>query len=241
MRIRGERECTDCGHRWTYYETGSVECPDCGSVRSVGVGERTQHTDGAVELDLTPARSLLDDDAIDRVAERAADLAGEYVRRRGFIDAGDLRRLDDRYLAAAELTHVADRLRRAMRPDDETEYHLLELLRLADEGDRPDPADVPQSLRAPRGLAYADAVRTYRREIGDWDGADRETIRGDLDRLETHARRIRTLDGDVSPRIAETLVSAARALGDYCRTNAEATLVRARDRLDHLDSKDRLE
>jgi len=241
MRIRGERECTDCGHRWTYYETGSVECPDCGSVRSVGVDERTQHTDAAVELDLTPARALLDDEPIERVAERAADLAGEYVRRRGFIDAGELRRLDDRYLAAAELSHVADRLRRAMRPDDETEYHFLELLRLAEAGERPDPADIPESLRAERGLAYVDAVRTYRREIGDWDGADRETIRGDLDRLETHARRIRTLDGDVSPRIAETLVSAARSVGDYCRTDAEATLVRARDRLDHLDSQDRLD
>jgi len=241
MRIRGERECADCGHRWTYYETGSVECPDCGSVRSRGVDERTQHTDAAVELDLTPARAMLDEEPLDRVAERAAELAGEYVRRRGFIDGGDLRRLDDRYLAAAELTHVADRLRRAMRPDDETEYHFLELLRLAAEGERPDPADVPESVRAERGLAYADAVRTYRREVGDWDGADHGAIRGDLDRLETHARRIRTLDGDVSPRIAETLVSAARGVGDHCRTDAEATLVRARDRLDHLDSQDRLD
>jgi uncharacterized Zn finger protein (UPF0148 family) len=241
MRIRGERECRECGTRWTYYETGSVECPDCGSVRSVGVDERTQHTDAAVELDLTAARSLVDEASAERVAEEAGEIAGEYVRRRGFIDAGELRRLDDEYLAAAELSHVADRLRRAMRPDDATEYHLLELLRLADAAERPEPDEVPESLRGARGLAYAEAVRAYRREVGDWDGADLATIRGDLDRLETHARRIRTLDGDVSPRVAETLVSAARALGDYCRTDAEATLVRARDRLDHLDSKDRLE
>jgi DNA-directed RNA polymerase subunit RPC12/RpoP len=31
MKIRGERECTDCGTRWSYYDTASVECPQCGS------------------------------------------------------------------------------------------------------------------------------------------------------------------------------------------------------------------
>jgi DNA-directed RNA polymerase subunit RPC12/RpoP len=41
MKIRGERECKDCGARWSYYETGSVSCPECGSRRSVGVDDRT--------------------------------------------------------------------------------------------------------------------------------------------------------------------------------------------------------
>jgi len=37
MKIRGDRECKSCGTRWSYYETGSIECPACGSVHSVGV------------------------------------------------------------------------------------------------------------------------------------------------------------------------------------------------------------
>ncbi|MXR22522.1 endonuclease Q family protein, partial [Halobacterium bonnevillei] len=56
MDVRGERECKSCGTRWSYFETGSVACPECGSVRSVGVGERSQHTDGNATLDLSDAQ-----------------------------------------------------------------------------------------------------------------------------------------------------------------------------------------
>jgi len=57
MEIRGERECTDCGERWSYYETGDVACPACGSMQSVGVDEeRALHTTTAGEFDLTEAR-----------------------------------------------------------------------------------------------------------------------------------------------------------------------------------------
>ncbi len=244
MRIRGERECQDCGTRWTYYETGSVECPDCGSVHSVGVGDRTQHTDAAVELDLAAVQASVDEEPVRTVAGDAAEVASEYVRKRGFIDAGDLRTLDDEYLAAAELAAVGDRLRRAMRPDDDAEYYLFELLRAADAGTRPDPDQVPESLRGARGLAYADAVRDYRRELSDWEGGDRDLVARDLDRLETHVRRVRTLEGDVDPAVAETLVAVARDLGDACGGGgavAETALTRARERLDGLRDRDRLD
>ena len=244
MRIRGERECQACGTRWTYYETGSVECPDCGSVHSVGVGERTQHTDAAVELDLAEVQTAVDEEPIRIVAETAADVANEYVRKRGFIDAGDLRTLDDRYLAVAELAALGDRLRRTMRPDDDAEYYLLELLRAADAGTRPNPDQVPDSLRGARGLAYSEAVREYRRELSDWDDGDRDRVARDLDRLETHVRRVRTLDGDVDPTVVETLVEVARDLGDACGGGgsvAETALARARERLDGLRDRDRLD
>lgn len=244
MRIRGERECQDCGTRWTYYETGSVECPDCGSAHSVGVGDRTQHTDAPVELDLTAVAASVDEDPIRTVAENAAEVANEYVRKRGFITAGDLRTLDDRYLAAAELAAVGDRLRRAMRPDDDAEYYLLELLRAADAGERPPPEAVPESLRAARGLAYAEAVREYRRELNGWDGGGQEFVARDLNRLETHVRRVLTPDGDVDPTVAEAVVGAARDLGDACSGGgsvAETALARARERLDGLRDRDRLD
>jgi uncharacterized Zn finger protein (UPF0148 family) len=244
MRIRGKRECQECGTRWTYYETGSVNCPDCGSLHSVGVGERTQHTDSAAELDLTPAHAMVDTEPIDLVAEKAADLAGAYVRRRGFVHAGELRILDDQYLAAAELATVGNRLRRSLRPEEDAEYYLLELLGLADAGERPPPEDVPATLRGARGLAYADAVGTYRRELVEWDRTDPATVRRELEGLETHVRRIQTLDGDVDPTVVEALIEAARDVGTVCRSgtaDADAALARARDRLDRLERRDRLD
>jgi uncharacterized Zn finger protein (UPF0148 family) len=235
MRVRGERECQSCGTRWTYYETGSVECPECGSLRSVGVDDRTQHTNAADELDLSGARNALEDEPLHRVASQARDAATEYVRQRGFIDAGDLRPLDDGYLAAAELRHVADAFERSFQPDDDEELYFLELLRTADADERPDSDVVPASMRSARGLAYAESVRSFRRELRDWEGGDTAEIAGDLDRLESHVRRVRTLEGDVPLADAERLVTAARELATYVVEDDEGALARARERLDRLE------
>lgn len=235
MKVRGERECQDCGKLWSYYETGSVECPACGSIRSVGVDDRTQHTASQRTLDLTPARDLVDDDRpLRRVAERAGDLCGEYVRDYGFIHAGDLQELDDTYLAAMELRQVAATLARQLRVGDDEEYYFLELLRGADRGERPEPEVVPASLRPDRGLAYATAVREYRADLREYlDERPDSTARRVLESLGLHVRRFRALDGDVSPREAERLLRVARDIGAYLR-GEEAALARAEDRLDRM-------
>ncbi len=216
MRVRGNRECQDCGARWSYYDTGSVACPDCGSVHSVGVDERALHTDGDATLDLTEARRAADERSLPEAAERAASACRAYVRRRGFVSGGDLLALDDTYLAARELTGVGETLRRALSWDDATELYFLSLLRGAADGDRPAAADVPADLRGPRGLAAADAVEAYRRDLAAWldehpDPAARET----LSELSVHERRIRALDGAVPPAEADRLVAAARDVGRY--------------------------
>ena len=108
MEIRGERECRDCGSRWRYYDTGSVACPDCGSLVSVGVDDRQRHTDAPVDLDLSPQRRTADEEGVlAAVATVGSDLSA-YLSRRGFRNAGDLLSLDDTYLAAAELRQVAE-------------------------------------------------------------------------------------------------------------------------------------
>jgi uncharacterized Zn finger protein (UPF0148 family) len=242
MRIRGERECKDCGARWSYYETGSVACPECGSLHSVGVDERTQHTDGAADLDLTQVRNALDVDPLHRVADAAKDACRDYVRRRGFIAGGELRPLDDEYLAAAELMHAADLIGRAMGIDDAERLYFVTLLGGADEGKRPDPEDVPDSMREARGLAYADAVREYHGELRNWDGTELDDpSRSILDRMDAHVRRIRSLQGDVDPATVERLVTVARELHAYVVEGDEDALVRARDRLDRLDDRDGVE
>ena len=240
MRIRGERECQDCGARWSYYETGSVDCPDCESLRSVGVDDRTRHTATAGTLDLSAARDRLDagsdDDADTReAAEHAAEACREFCRQHGFIDSGELAPLDGTYLAALELRYVAEEIGRAMRTDDATERYFLSLLGGADEGERPPPDEVPESLRTARGLAAADAVGEYRREAGTYlDDHPDPAASAAFRTVAEHRKRVAALDGGVAPTTAERLLRAARDLGRYLRSGDEGALVTARDRLDRL-------
>lgn len=234
MRIRGERECQSCGTRWTYYDTGTITCPECGSPMSVGVGERVEHTDDPVEFDLAPVRDSIDRAPREEVAEQAAALAREYCRRTGFVHAGALQPLSDTYLAAAELREVGAAVARGLRLADDAELHYLALLRGADEGERPPPADVPDGFRAERGRAVARAVEAYqsdlRRVLAEPDPAVSEVLAG----LTTHRKRLDALDGDVEPREAETLVRAARDLGRYLIQDDETALARAAERLEQM-------
>ncbi|ELY62129.1 DUF7117 family protein [Natronolimnohabitans innermongolicus] len=236
MKIRGERECTECGTRWSYYETGSVGCPACGSLQSVGVDERTEHTDLQVEFDLTEVRNAIDELTTDELADRARENCREYVRRRGFVSAGDLRDLDDSYLAARELLHVADIVRRDIDLEDDEEYYFFSLLRDADDGERTPAAEIPATLRSARGLAYANAIRDYRRDLRTWTTDDDLTAaeRSAVEMLGEHVTRIRMLDGDVDPRTADRLVDATRDLANGLRGD-ELALTQARDRLEDLE------
>jgi uncharacterized Zn finger protein (UPF0148 family) len=235
MKIRGQRECKNCGTRWSYYDTGEASCPDCGSLHSVGVDEeRSLHTATAATLDLTAVRGAVDDEPTRRLAERAADRCREFTRGYGFVDGGELRTLDDTYLAAMELRHVAGELARRMDVTDDEEWYFTELLG-ADEGRRPGPEAVPGSLAAMRGLAYANAVREYRSDVRRYLEEHPDPVTGSaLERLGEHVKRARALDGDVPPREAETLVAVARDVGRYVIEDDERSLAEAERRLDDL-------
>ncbi|WP_137290114.1 DUF7117 family protein [Natronorubrum halophilum] len=236
MKIRGERECTECGTRWSYYETGSVGCPACGNLRSVGIDDRTEHTDLQAEFDLTSVRNAIDEVPNDDLAQRASEACREYVRRRGFVNAGTLRELDDTYLAASELRHVADVVGRDSRLEEREELYFLSLLRDADDGERPPAAELPPSLRGARGIASANAVREYRRDVRTW-AADRELTAAERAALETlgeHVTRIRMLDGDIEPQLADRLIAATRDLANGLRGD-ELAFTRAQERLEELE------
>lgn len=240
MELRGERECNSCGATYSYFDTGAVVCPDCGSADTVAVGgERELHTDSPVTLDLTDVRGAVDEVPERQLASEAVDVCREYVRKRGFVHGGDLRELDDAYLAARELAGVADAVGRARAISDDEEWYFLELLGGADAGERPDAADVPESMRAVRGLAYANAVRSFRRDARRWldateDPPAPERARQVLLALDEHAKRVRALQGDVPAEDAEALVAAAQALGAYLRAADPDGLDRAREHLDSL-------
>ena len=92
-------------------------------------------------------------------------------------------------------------------------------------------------MREPRGLAVADAVETYRRELRTWaDGRDlTPTERSLFESLGDHVTRIKMLDGDVAPQSADSLLEAVRDLGVGIRERDESALGRAGDRLDRLE------
>ncbi|MFB6296322.1 MAG: TFIIB-type zinc ribbon-containing protein [Halobacteriales archaeon] len=234
MKIRGRRRCGDCGEEWSYYETDSVACPTCGSLRSVGIEDgRTLHTDAAIDLDLTEVRADVDARPLREVAADAEEIALRYVSTRGFVHAGELRPLDETAVAASQLRHVAAHLRRSIRePSEAVEAHFLALLAGAPAGDRPE--DVPEELRAPHGLAIADVVTRYRDDVTAWLEENPREVDLPLEALRDHGRRIEALDGDVPTTEAEGLLRAAREVGAYLREDDESALVRARDRLGDL-------
>ena len=80
MRVRGERECRRCGTVWAYYDTGSVACPSCGSLQSVGVDDRTRHTAGPAPFDLSSLRERVDPEAPAALADEVKSTAREYLR-----------------------------------------------------------------------------------------------------------------------------------------------------------------
>lgn len=236
MKVRGERECKECGTEWSYYETGSVACPSCGSLHSVGTDEeRKLHTASDAELDLTAARARLDDPrGVEESAEEAAETCRAWLRRQGFLKGGELLPLSEKHLAVAELANVAGEVARRMTIDEDEEYHYVRLLQGADEGERPDPTAVPESLREARGLAVGQAVAEYVSEVRTYlDEHPDPEARTVVERIGDHAKRIRAIDGAVPPADAERLVDAARALRRYLE-GEEAALLEAETKLDAL-------
>src|SRR6056297_667714 len=219
MKIRGTRECQSCETQWSYYETGSITCPNCGAMRSVGVDEaRRTHTDSPAELDLEPVRRTLATEPLDHVVDDLKERLRSYTRKRGFINGGELRPLDNRYLAARELLHAGDLAARSRGPSEAEELYLLELLGGVESGEWPPETDLPDSLSAARGLAVADAVAAYRRDLRTWleDHPDPEAAKT-LGSLRDQLKRAEALQGEIPVETADELVAAAREIGDSLR------------------------
>lgn len=233
MKLRGDRECVECGQRWSYFETASVECPTCGSFRSTAVDEEAAtHTVGNADLDLAEARRAVESRPIREVATLAATACRTFLANRGFIAAGELQPLDEVTVAASELRHVADEVKRGLDPDEAAERHLLALLQGAPAGDRP--AELPSGQHAARGLGVATAVERYRVDLSRYlDEHPDPAVSQALGTLRDHLRRVEALEGDVSPSVADRLLEAARDLGRALR-GEEAALARAEDRLSRL-------
>ena len=126
MEVRGNRRCQSCGSEWSYYETGTVACPSCGSLESVGTdAERRQHTDTPATLNLATFADRIAGEPLERYGADLRSTLRSYTQKRGFINGGELRALDDRYLAARELIHLTDMLQRRQSPTTDERLYLL--------------------------------------------------------------------------------------------------------------------
>lgn len=230
MRIRGERACRNCGTHWSYFETGAIECPDCGSLASAGRSEPAEHTDGAVELDLSSSRQALADRPLEAVTGDIRETCRSYLQGRGFIREGVIQPLDDAFLRAAELKQVCHALERTQTVEEECELYFLQLLRSEE---RPGPERVPGALQEARAAGFADALERYCRDLrryARWNQATSEQ-RAAIESLEAHTRRLALLEGRVDPVQVESLVRAARDVADGLTGN-ETALATGRRRLE---------
>lgn len=247
MEIRGQRACKACETEWSYFETGSIACPNCGSLRSVGRDEeRCLHTDASAALPLEEFRGRVAEEPVNAYADEFESALREYTRKRGFINGGDLRDLDETYLTARTLLHTVDLLARSREVTADEEIYLLTLYRtLADEQSPADSdgratEEVPDSLQEAWGSAATDAVGAYTSDLRTWLDAhpDSEATQT-LGRLREHVKRVEALQGAVDPETATALVETAQAIGRSLRTDdpeaATDALAAARDRLSQLE------
>lgn len=236
MKIRGTRQCRSCETQWSYYETGSIDCPNCGSVRSVGLDEtRQQHTDRPVDIDLEPLRNRLATEPLDSVVDDLKTTLRTYTRNRGFIIGGELCDLDGPYLAARELLHVADLVARRHDPPEAEELYMLGLLKGIPDTEWPPGDELPESLNPARGMAVVESVDVYRSELRTWlaDHPDAEASKT-LGTLRDQLKRAEALQGEIDPDTAVEMVTATREISRYLRTEDSDALVSARDRLKRL-------
>ncbi len=193
MDVQGERECLDCGERWSYWDTRTVECPECGSPRSRGVG------DGARPEEEFTAEDL-DDTDLAATLENAEEAARSYTTKKRFVVAGDLRPPDPVYVMATEVKHLA--AEHAVRDegftDDEREYAVA-LVTGLEEGEPPHPDERPESLDAVHERAVADVVEDYGGEVVKWardrDLDDTDVMR-DVEDARQVAKQVKATEGE---------------------------------------------
>lgn len=234
MKIRGQRVCQACATEWSYYETGSIACPNCGSLRSVGHDdERRLHTDAPAALSLAQFQAQIAEEPVEAYAADLKAVLREYTRKRGFINGGELQPLDDRYLTARTLLHTVDMLARSHEPTTDAELYLLSLYKTL--------ADDPDTASDAVDGVDADDAETAVNDAGVDDADDAEIAATDADDAELTAAQV--------PRELRDAwgVAAADAVAAYCsdlRTwldgtpdeAAATTLSQLRDHVNRLNA-----
>jgi hypothetical protein len=229
MQFTGHRRCKQCASEWSYFETGSVSCPECGAIKSTGIGGPEPHTAQHTSLELAPYWEVTDEEVrieSDKIRRAVTEFLSEY----GFIKGGDFLPLHDEVLAAGELRHAAYRYNTLGDPSEEVEHYLLGLLRAVMGESRP--TSPPDVLKQARGRGTADILEQFLRDMRQWTQARAATeLMPIRESFRTHLHRIQALEGDVDPVVLSRLIQSARAVQQYIAREDQQSLSKARDHL----------
>ncbi len=193
MDLEGERECLECGERWSYWETRTVECPECDSPRSRGVG------DGARPEEEFPAEDLVASTLMETL-ENADEAARSYTTKKNFVVAGELQPPDPVYVMAAEVKHLyAELTARSREATDREREYAGALVTGLEDGEPPHPGERPETLDAVHERAVADVVEDYSSEMVKWardrDLDDTEVMR-DVEDARQRAKQVQATEGE---------------------------------------------
>ena len=205
MEIRGERECLDCGEKWSYFETRQPECPECGSLRSRAVEDSTEDTGGAVETGDLLTRFGGD---FEEALEEAEERCREYTSRTGFVEGGELLPPEPVYVMACEVKHIAAEFVGAREPADLERDYVVALVEGVETGEPPSPNKRPSGLDAAHNRAVAETVEEYAKELSTYLRSVGETD-GRVEEARDLAKRTQATDGD-----ADDAVEGLRLLRD---------------------------
>lgn len=207
MEIRGRRRCLDCGATWNYFETGGVDCPECGSIRSTSTTEGRQDT-SSTELNMEDVVQELGTDFTGGLSE-AADRCRSYVSRRGFIETGELQPPDARYVMASEIVEIADVFTQPMRREvgESERNYVVDLVRGLRAGEPPE--DRPESLDAAHNMALARTAERYIRDLRRYARSEGIDVPQGVEKAREALKRTEATEGD-----ADDAVEALRVLRD---------------------------
>ncbi len=197
MEISGERECLDCGEQWSYFETRQIECPECGSIKSMSISESELDTASSRknELDMSDLYTEFQTDFMNALTQ-AGDRSREYIASTGFIEGGELRPPMLRYVMAREIMEIADYIDLSLDTDISAseERYIIDLVKGVKSGDPPDKR--PNSMNNHHYMAVAKTAEEYATELFKYFEQNSEDIPEGLEKARSLAKKTKATNGE---------------------------------------------
>lgn len=217
MEIRGERECLECGSTWSYFEIGSVECPECGSIRSRSISTPERDTSTVIGIDTDELVEELGTNFKDGLSD-ALESCRSYVTRQGFVEGGDLQPPEVRYVMACEVVEICEAFTTPDRQDisKEEKKYVVDLVRGLRNGNPPD--ERPESLDDYHNLAVARTVERYAKDVTRYARSNGLSVPSGVEDARSAAKRTKATLGR-----EEDAVKGLRSLRDVYKELTEET------------------
>lgn len=176
-----------------------------------------------------------------RVLELHGSAYRNELAQMGFINSGELQNLEDHDIAIAELVAAStapEKLGALSSPA--VEAYLIALIQttISTQSDlHPDPMELPERAQWIFGFGAALVVEAYLLECRKFIRQSRADGREPLiESVSDHSTRIKHLHGEVPYLVSESLIAAARALGELLRSQEPLARERVEKQLEELSN-----